>query len=64
MSLLKEYSNHLMSLHEETLYFFLMTEKVAFVSAFYELLLLKTLKKKKKRTGAGEIFTGFFFLKF
>lgn len=51
---LKEYSNHLMSLHEKTLYFFLMTENVVFVSGFYGLLLLK------KKTGAGDIFTGGF----
>lgn len=31
---LKGYSNHLILLHEETLYFFLMTETVAFVSGF------------------------------
>lgn len=36
-----------MSLHEKTLYFFLMTENVVFVSGFYGLLLFK--KKKKKR---------------
>lgn len=37
-----------MSLHEKTLYFFLMTENVVFVSGFYGLLLLK--KKKKDRS--------------
>lgn len=37
---LKEYSNRLLSLHEKTL-FFLMTEKVVFLSGFYGLLLFK-----------------------
>lgn len=35
----KEHSSHLMSLHQETLCFVLTTEKVAFVSGFYGLLL-------------------------
>lgn len=48
---LKEYSNHRMSLHDQTLYFFLMTEKVVFVSGFYGLLLFKKKEKKKKKDG-------------
>lgn len=39
-----------MSLHQKTLYSFLVTEKVLFVSDFYRLLLLK----RKKGGGGGQ----------
>lgn len=46
-----------MSLHEKTLYFFLMTENVVFVSGFYGLLLLKKKKKRQElETFSQEVF--------
>lgn len=45
-----------MSLHEKTLYFFLMTENVVFVSGFYGLLLLKKGKKEELETFSQEVF--------
>lgn len=61
---LKDYSNHLLSLHEKTSSFFLSWLR-KFLSGFSWIVIVKKKKKRISDSAAEEIFRGaFFFLKF